>query len=121
MTTLKTLMDVRGHRVLITGAGGGLGRVMAEILAELGADLVLVDRPGCDMGALAQRLRDQWAIGTQTIPCDLESEEQRTRLIETVKSDGRGLNVLINNAAFVGASNLQGWVAPWPFCCCICC
>ena len=113
MTTLKTLMDMRGRRALITGAGGGLGRVMAETLAELGADLVLVDRPECDMGALAQHLRDQWAIGTQIMPCDLESEEQRTCLIELVKSDGLGLNVLINNAAFVGTSDLQGWVAPF--------
>ena len=113
MTTLKTLMDMRGRRALITGAGGGLGRVMAETLAELGADLVIVDRPECDMGALEQHLRDQWSIGTQTIPCDLECEEQRTCLIEAIKGDGRGLNVLINNAAFVGASDLQGWVAPF--------
>lgn len=113
MTTLKRLMDMHGRRALITGAGGGLGRVMAETLAELGADLVLVDRPECDLGALEQHLREQWAITIQTIPCDLEREEQRIRLIETVKIGGGGLNVLINNAAFVGASDLQGWVAPF--------
>jgi NAD(P)-dependent dehydrogenase (short-subunit alcohol dehydrogenase family) len=34
-------------------------------------------------------------------------------LIATVKSDGLGLSCLINNAAFVGSSNLQGWVSPF--------
>lgn len=46
MTTIKELMDLRGRRALITGAGGGLGRVMADTLAELGADLILVESPG---------------------------------------------------------------------------
>ena len=44
MTTIKTLMNLRGRRALITGAAGGLGQIMAQTLAELGADLVLLDR-----------------------------------------------------------------------------
>ncbi|SIT68364.1 NAD(P)-dependent dehydrogenase, short-chain alcohol dehydrogenase family [Ectothiorhodosinus mongolicus] len=110
MTTLKGLMDLRGRRALITGAAGGLGRVMADTLAELGADLVLVDRPGCDLGPLVEDLQAKWSIVTLALVCDLEIEDQRRALIETVKADGRGLNSLINNAAFVGDSNLQGWV-----------
>jgi len=112
MTTLKELMDLRGRRALITGAAGGLGRVMADTLAELGADLVLVDRPGCDFGPLETDLRGKWTVATQALACDLEDEDQRTAMIDSIKGDGRGLNILINNAAFVGASNLQGWVAP---------
>ena len=49
MTTLKELMSLRGRRALITGATGGLGWVMADTLAELGADLLLVDRLGTDL------------------------------------------------------------------------
>jgi len=113
MTTLKELMDLRGRRALITGAAGGLGRVMADTLAELGADLVLVDRPGCDQRPLVKDLQAKWPVETLALVCDLEIEEQRKALIEAVKADGRGLNILINNAAFVGDSNLQGWVAPF--------
>lgn len=113
MTTLNDLMDLHGRRALITGAGGGLGRVMADTLAELGADLILVDRPGCDLSPLEDELRCRWSVTTWALPCDLEHEDQRNALIATVKADGRGLNILINNAAFVGASDLQGWVAPF--------
>ena len=108
MTTLQQLMDMRGRRVLLTGATGGIGRVMADTLAELGADLVLIDRPGSDLDSLASELTEKWT--TISISCDLESEEARNELIEKVKQDGLGVSCLINNAAFVGASDLQNWI-----------
>lgn len=113
MTTLKDLISLKGRRALITGATGGLGRVMADSLAELGADLVLVDRPGADLASLEQELRSRWSIQTRALQSDLEVEGQRRVMIEAVRADGRGLNILINNAAFVGTSNLQGWIVPF--------
>ena len=38
MTTIKSLQNLRGRRVLLTGAAGRLGLVMADTVAELGAD-----------------------------------------------------------------------------------
>ncbi len=113
MTTITELMNLKGRRAMITGATGGLGRVMADTLAELGADLVLVDRPGSDYGPLEHDLRDKWTVVTRALECDLELEDHRNAMIETVKADGRGLNVLINNAAFVGTTELQGWITPF--------
>ena len=46
MTTVARLMSLKGRRALITGAAGHIGRVIAQTLAELGADLLLVDLPG---------------------------------------------------------------------------
>jgi NAD(P)-dependent dehydrogenase (short-subunit alcohol dehydrogenase family) len=110
MTTLKELMNLKGRRALITGATGGLGRVMADTLAELGADLVLVDRPGSDFLPLEKVLSNKWSVPVKVLESDLEIEDQRNAMIKAVKTDGRGLSILINNAAFVGSSNLQGWV-----------
>ena len=50
MTTLKEMSDMSDRRVLITGGAGHLGRVMAETLAELGASIILLDRPGAQFG-----------------------------------------------------------------------
>lgn len=112
MNTVNALMNMRGRRALITGAAGGLGKIMAHSLAELGADLVLLDRAGADLAALAADVQAAWGIKAETVFCDLESEGERQALIERLSSEGR-LDVLINNAAFVGTSGLEGWAVPF--------
>ncbi len=109
----KSLQDLEGRWTLITGAAGGLGRVMADTLAELGASLILVDRPDCDLGILEQELRTRWGVKVLSISCDLESETSRIELIQRVFKGDQGLNCLINNAAFVGSSDLTGWAVPF--------
>ncbi len=106
-------MNLKGRRALITGATGGLGKVMADTLAELGADLVLVDRPGSDFQSLTETLSQRWGSRIQHWHCDLEQQDKRAELMNWLKSSGEGLNILINNAAFVGSSKLQGWAVPF--------
>jgi NAD(P)-dependent dehydrogenase (short-subunit alcohol dehydrogenase family) len=113
MNTIKALINLKGRRALITGATGGLGRVMAETLAELGADLVLVDREGSDFESLSENLSKSWGVNVQHRICDLEQQAQRCELVSWLKSGSQGLNILINNAAFVGTSELQGWGVPF--------
>lgn len=111
--TIKKLINLKGRRALITGAVGGLGKVMADTLAELGADLVLVDRLGSDFESLAETLTQRWGVKVEYRYCDLEQQNQRSELIEWLKNSGESLNILINNAAFVGSSELQGWAVPF--------
>lgn len=112
MNTIKQLMNLNGRRALITGATGGLGRVMAMALAELGADLILVDRPGSNFYDLLEGLV-QWPIRAADIACDIEQEADRHQLMDRIKADGQGLSILVNNAAFVGSSGLTGWAVPF--------
>jgi NAD(P)-dependent dehydrogenase (short-subunit alcohol dehydrogenase family) len=72
MTTLKELSDMSGRRVLITGGAGHLGRVMAETLAELGASIILLDRPGADFESIQNDLAHQGKASWLCIECDLE-------------------------------------------------
>lgn len=113
MKTIAELMNMEGRRALVTGATGGIGRAIAQTLAELGADLILVDRPGSDYGHLTQEIEKFSPLGVMNVDCDLENQTDRERLIELVARDGAGLDVLVNNAAFVGTSGLQGWVTPF--------
>jgi NAD(P)-dependent dehydrogenase (short-subunit alcohol dehydrogenase family) len=107
--TIRELSNLKGRRALITGAAGGLGTVMADTLAELGSNLVLVDRPGTDLGNLGEALAERWGVKIEHHLCDLEQQAQRTELISSLTNGNQGLNILINNAAFVGTSELQGW------------
>lgn len=113
MATIKQLTELKGRTALITGAAGGLGRIIADTLAELGADLYLLDLPGAGLDAFGEEIESRWGVRATVLQCDLEFSEQRRQLIEQVGADKRGLNILVNNAAFVGTSELQGWSVPF--------
>ena len=113
MSTIAELSNLAGKRALITGATGGLGRTFADTLAELGADLLLVDRPGSDFESLTSTLFQRRGVTVETHFCDLESQAQRNHLIAALMNSGQGLNILVNNAAFVGTSDLPGWGVPF--------
>jgi len=112
MVTISALMSLKGRRALITGAAGGLGKIMVQTLAELGADLVLLDRVDTPVSALADETEKAWGVDATVNHCDLESQTDREGLIARLKQDGQ-LDILINNAAFVGTSGLQGWGVPF--------
>ena len=107
--TIQELMNLKGRLALITGATGSLGSVMAETLAELGADLILVDQPEANFKSLIDSLKTRWSVQVWHYQCDLEQNEQRLELLESIKKNHKYINVLINNAAFVGVSELKGW------------
>jgi len=113
LATLHELMNLRGRRILITGAAGWLGRTMADTLAELGATVLLVDRNAFALAEVADDLRSRWAVDVQYYEINLEEQTQRSQLISAVRDSGEGLHVLINNAAFVGTSDLSGWAEPF--------
>ena len=113
VTTIKELSNLKGRRALITGATGGLGRIMSDTLAELGADLVLVDQPNSDFDSLSANLTERWGVKVEYQVCDLEQQSQRSDLMVSMKRSDQRLNILINNAALVGTSDLQGWAVPY--------
>jgi NAD(P)-dependent dehydrogenase (short-subunit alcohol dehydrogenase family) len=113
MSTIAELSDLTGRRALITGATGGLGKIFATTLAELGANLILVDRPGSNFESLTATLVQDWGVAVETYFCDLEDQVERKSLITNIKSSGRELSILVNNAAFVGTSKMPGWNVPF--------
>ena len=112
MTPLSQMMDLHGRTALVTGAAGHIGRAIAFTLAELGAGLVLVDLPGSQLRALADELAASGA-GVDVEACDLEQGAGRERLVATVRERYQALDILVNNAAFVGTSGLEGWAKPF--------
>jgi NAD(P)-dependent dehydrogenase (short-subunit alcohol dehydrogenase family) len=107
MRTFKSMSSLEGKKSLITGAAGKLGTVFADTLAELGSELILVDKPGSNLEDLKQTIQDRWNINSDLYECDLELEFERDILLRELRK--KEINVLVNNAAFVGTSDLSGW------------
>lgn len=84
---------LHGKVVVVTGAGRGLGRAVAEAFAREGANLVLGARTAPEIDLLAANLGDAIAVVT-----DVRSAEECGRLIEAAVAEFGHIDVLINNA-----------------------
>lgn len=91
-----------GQRILVTGGGTGLGRVMAEAMMMLGARVYICGRRAGVVEATAQALNAQHgAAGGHIVPlvCDIRQDESIQAMLDTVWADGGALSGLVNNAA----------------------
>lgn len=95
---------MKGQRILITGGGTGLGKVMAEACLILGADVYICGRRGGVVEATAKELTDAHA-GEQGsgrcvgLACDIRVPEAIADMVDTIWADGGALTGLVNNAA----------------------
>ena len=94
-----TILDrfrLDGKRALITGGSKGLGRAMAQALAEAGADLVLVGRESQTLQEAATELA---AAGRKidVIPADVGQPDEVERMCDLALRDLGPIDILINN------------------------
>jgi NAD(P)-dependent dehydrogenase (short-subunit alcohol dehydrogenase family) len=110
---VNDLRDLSGRVALVTGAAGHLGRTIGDTLGECGASIVVLDlaRQACE--AEASRLANTHGVKTMALPVDLEDFAAIRTVPEAIASRFGRLDVLINNAALVGASALDGWSVPF--------
>lgn len=113
MRTLRELMDLRGRAALVTGGAGHLGRAMAEALAELGCAVAVLDLDAEACLAAAEDLRGRFGVTTLALACDLADEAATRQAPSRAAQALGGLDILVHCAAFVGTSNLKGWVVPF--------
>jgi NAD(P)-dependent dehydrogenase (short-subunit alcohol dehydrogenase family) len=90
---------MQGQRILITGGGSGLGKVMAEACLILGAEVYICGRRGGVVEAAAKELTDAHGGKCVGLACDIRVPEAIAEMIDTVWADGGALTGLVNNAA----------------------
>ena len=105
---LNEIASLKSRSACVTGAAGSLGAHIAKFLASLGADLVLVDMPGLRLENLAAEIHTEYGTKVKSFHCDLEYERERIKLAEDILGC-TPVDILVNNAAFVGSSDLTGW------------
>lgn len=112
MKKIKRLAEMRGRWAVVTGATGHLGRLITDTLAEMGASLVLVDRPGTPLAALEKKTRKYRGIKVVSLACNLEVETDRASAVCRISELGK-IHLLVNNAAITGSNRLAGWSVPF--------
>jgi NAD(P)-dependent dehydrogenase (short-subunit alcohol dehydrogenase family) len=85
-----------GRRVLITGAGAGIGAVTAQLLAGQGARIAVLDLDGAAAERIASRLPSGQALWRQG---DVTDQQAIGGIVDAVVEAWGGLDCLVNNAA----------------------
>lgn len=90
--------QLRGSRILLTGATSGIGESLAGRLAAEGARLVVTARRGELLAEVASRLAGQHGTDVVAVPADITRPEHRESLVRRAADEFGGLDILINNA-----------------------
>ncbi len=95
--TSRIKTDLNGQTALVTGAGRGLGRCIAETLAAAGAKVACID---VNAESLAETVAAIRATGgtAEPIACDVTQSERVNETVDQVIGLWGGLNILVNNA-----------------------
>lgn len=104
-------LELKGKRVVITGASKGIGFACAEAFAAEGCDLVLAARTPDDA---ATTLRARFQVRVEAITADLSRPEDRIRL----HSLAAEADILVNNAGAIPSGgiadvSMERWMEAW--------
>jgi len=102
MSNVAELFDLHGKVAIVTGASSGLGEGFARTLVGAGATVVAAARRLDRLEVLAKEL-------DRIVPvaCDVTSDDDRRRLVETAVAITGHIDVLVNNAGMAGPPDAE--------------
>lgn len=95
------MAELSSRTALLTGALGTLGRAQARALAEAGARLLLLDRPGRDDGPAFAAEVGKHGAGAAYVGQDLNDLAASEAAGRRLADEAGGIDILINNAALI--------------------
>jgi NAD(P)-dependent dehydrogenase (short-subunit alcohol dehydrogenase family) len=103
---LSYYFSLEGKAAIVTGAGSGLGRAIAEAYAKLGARVACVDISGQDTEKVASGIERG---GGEALPivCDVSKAEDVQKAVETALDRFGAIDILVNNAGIGMRSNAE--------------
>ncbi|MCB1314931.1 MAG: 3-oxoacyl-ACP reductase FabG [Leptospiraceae bacterium] len=86
---------------LVTGSARGIGRAIAEDLADWGANVVIVDMDQAACEQTAQEIANKYGVKGIGVACNVAKKEDASACADKVKAEFGTLNFLVNNAGVI--------------------
>ncbi|CAN9501157.1 unnamed protein product [Ophioblennius macclurei] len=95
-------MSLSGKSAVVTGAGMGIGKAMAEILLLNGAKVAILDVNKAALQSFKESLNKQFgAEKSLTLECDVQSEQQFKAAFQKAVDAFGGVDIFVNNAGIL--------------------
>lgn len=91
-------IDVKGKICVVTGSTKGIGKGIAEALAENGGTVVICSRKQNECDAVAAEIREKYGVDAIGVSADITKTEAIENLFNTVMEKYGRVDVLVNNA-----------------------
>ena len=91
-------IDVKGKICVVTGSTKGIGKGIAEALAENGGTVVICSRKQNECDAVAAEIREKYGVDAIGVAADITKTEAIENLFNTVMEKYGRVDVLVNNA-----------------------
>lgn len=98
MNTIKQSFNLEGKVAVITGSSKGIGKSIAQGLAEQGCHVVISSRSQEAVDEVAEEFKQQ-GLSAVGIACHIGKAEQRENLVKQTVEKFGGIDILVNNAA----------------------
>ncbi len=93
-----TLFDLSGHTALVTGASRGIGRAIAERLAQHGANVVICGRNLSTAAEVAETINAQAGGKAIALSCNITRPDELERMVKEAEAEFGLLDILVANA-----------------------
>ncbi len=94
--------------VVLTGGSSGIGRSMAELLVEAGADLTLVARRAGPLEETRDALKSKGQASVRVLPLDVSDAQAVEDAVQKLIAE-QPVDMLINNAGVGGGGPFERW------------
>jgi 3-oxoacyl-[acyl-carrier protein] reductase len=98
--------SIAGQRVLVTGAGRGIGRAIALTCSQEGCKVALSSRTAADLEETVSMADTDDQKNMKIFPCDVTNSDEVESMVQSVVKEWGEIDILINNAG--GGQAVQG-------------
>ena len=101
-----TMLELKNQTAVITGAGKGIGRAVAEALAAEGVHLGLIARTASDLESLSSELKEKYGVNVFVQAADVSVRTEIEAAVQALHEQLGAIDILINNAGIASFGKL---------------
>ena len=101
--SIAEMFDLSGKVAVVTGGHSGIGKGIAEGLADAGADIVICARRFDRCQEVCSEIEEQYGVKCLPVKCDVSNTAEVNSLIETAVGEFGKVDILVNSAGVGGS------------------